>query len=494
MKKLWKMKWLLAVVLVMGLLLTACGKEKEKESKVDKYVQLEQEENAFLIFYDPSSESLLQSFREHHPNIEIDIQKIDYIEEDGLVLKDMIETYGPPDLILGGAGEYAGVYSEVPEDICDLPRCYEQGYIADLRTFCANDASIDSNAYFPGTFEVFQNKNHLYALPLGISMDFLLTTDSKYDNSAFSELEDGYNGRELMNVLLKEVEEKREFDEFFCPEDVPGIRLLYQLGGVTETEAGIQVDEEIFKKVYEYTYMNNKKAGDAKIVWAEEGKSFSVDNGFVQRTAFEPRAYEGKFIASFWVSMDAPAIALSYATTANQYHVDEGTKAIYIPNYDDGNAYTAAVRVYGAVGAESKRQELAYELLRLLMDEEISYFKIHDDAIYNVFGFSASYNLYPVNKERALELLDGFESKNAMMLYGHQGQGRYMQILDIVPVSEEEKVKHENMLNGISGMTYLDEETREASSLIWEYQYMEIEDYKQCYDKVVKALNADLPK
>ena len=64
-----------------------------------------------------------------------------------------------------------------------------------------------------------------------------------------------------------------------------------------------------------------------------------------------------------------------------------------------------------------------------------------------------------------------------------------MQILDIVPVSEEEKVKHENMLNGISGMTYLDEETREASSLIWEYQYMEIEDYKQCYDKVVKALN-----
>ena len=84
--------------------------------------------------------------------------------------------------------------------------------------------------------------------------------------------------------------------------------------------------------------------------------------------------------------------------------------------YDDGNAYTAAVRVYGAVGAESKRQELAYELLRLLMDEEISYFQIHDDAIYNVFGFSASYNLYPVNKERALELLDGFESKNAMIL------------------------------------------------------------------------------
>jgi len=307
-------------------------------------------------------------------------------------------------------------------------------------------------------------------------------------------LEEEYTGRELMEVLLKEVEKERENDEFFCPEWISPMRLLYQLGWIIQTEEGIQVDEEIFQQVYEFTYLNNHKATETKTIWNEEGKLFSSDEGFVQRTALEPRAYEGKFAVSFWACMDAPGIALSYATTANRYHMDEETKAIYIPNLDDGNAYTASVEVYGAVGAESREPELAYELLRMLMDEEINYFKIHDDTATNMVNTGVGYNVYPVNKERALELLDNFENQNAMMLYGHQGQGRYFQILDIVPISEKEKEKHEKMLNGISSMTYLNYDMREVSQIIGEHQGMDIEDYKVCYDKVVKALNADLPK
>ena len=93
-----------------------------------------------------------------------------------------------------------------------------------------------------------------------------------------------------------------------------------------------------------------------------------------------------------------------------------------------------------------------------------------------------------------MELLDNFENQNAMMLYGQQGQGRYFRILDIVPISEKEKEKHEKMLSGISSMTYLNYDMREVSHIIGEHQGMGIEDYKVCYDKVVKALNADLPK
>lgn len=496
MKKWWK-AYLLMIVLGIAMMQMACGKEEEKSGE-EVYETLEEVDYEFLVFYDPSAKMLLQSFMEHHPEIEINMANMEdpWLDindvNNGLNLKAMIKRYGLPDLILGGSGLhlYLGV-NEV--DKFDLPRCYEEGYIADIKTFCANDVNLDPDSYFPGTFEVFQDKDHLYALPLGISLDFMLTTESKYDESEFSKLKEGYTGIDLMQIMQNEVKKEREIDAFFCPERISARRLLYQLGGVTQTKAGIQVDEETFQQVYEYTYLNNKKVSETKETWAQTGKWFTTDNGFVQRTAFEPRAYEGKFEVSFWENMDAPAIALYYATTANQYHLDEGTKAIYIPNHDDGNAYTAAVRVYGAVGAESKKPELAYELLRMLMDEEISYFEIHDDGV--PAGYQREpYNLYPVNKERALQILDDFEKRNALMLYGHQGEGRYFQILDIVPISEEEKAKHEKMLNGISDMVYFTYDMDDAFNRVFEYQDMGVEDYKECYDEVVKALNANLAK
>ena len=80
------------------------------------------------------------------------------------------------------------------------------------------------------------------------------------------------------------------------------------------------------------------------------------------------------------------------------------------------------------------------------------------------------------------------------MLYGHQGEGRYSQILDIVPISEEEKAKHEKMLNGISDMVYFTYDIHDAFNQVFEYQDMGVEDYKECYDEVVKALNANLAK
>ena len=96
-----------------------------------------------------------------------------------------------------------------------------------------------------------------------------------------------------------------------------------------------------------------------------------------------------------------------------------------------GNAYAAKVAVYGAVGAESRRQELAYELLRLLMDEKISYFQ---NLSGNDFGRVTSepknmgLNFYPVNKEAAYDFLDEFEQRNSVLFYEQLGSGRFLQI------------------------------------------------------------------
>ena len=502
--KQWKL-WLVVSILVLMAVLSGCGEEKEEKPEEDMYKTLEEVDYEFLVFFEPSAQMLLQSFTENHPEIDIVSRRIGSTHFDvdlnsGLDLEVMIKQYGHPDLILAGTAERNGNFMCKGDwergyeiiDVYDLPGCYEKGHIADLGVYCANDTTLDTNAYFPGTFDVFYDKDLLYALPLSVTMDFMMTTDTKYNESAFSKLQEGYTGKELLEVMQMELEKERDLDEFFCPERISPIKLLYQLGGVTQTKTGIQVDEEIFKQVYEFTYMNNKQVSEKKDRWNENGRIFTSENGFVEFTAFEPRAYEGKFDVSFWASMDAPAVALTYATTANEYHVEDGTKAIYIPNYDNGSSYTASVGIYGAVGAESGEPELAYKLLRMLMDEEITYFDIPDDKMGNLAltaEFRQSFNYCPVNKEQALNLFENFENKNALMLYGHLGNGRYFQILDVVKVGEEEKEKHAKMLDGITGMTCLNYDMMEAALAIDEYQYMDVKDYKGCYEAVVKALN-----
>ncbi len=491
-KHCWRLGFL-ACIMVLLFALPGCSEADVKKSKIDVYKSLEEAEDEFLIFFDPSAYMLLQSFKENHPNIEIEMIQIDtYAEDDYSALKEMIEQYGPPDLILGRilqAGEGSFI------DLYDLPYCYEKGYIADLSVFTANDNNLDIDAYFPGTFDVFREKDHLYAVPLGISMDFMMTSESKYNASGFAELEEGYTGRELLDVWLSEIEKERENGEFFCSEYFSEVKLLYQVCGISQTEGIVQVDEDFFKKVYEYGYLSNKQIDEAKSYWATSGKQFNVDNGYVENAAFEPRMYEGKFTGSLWNSMDAPGLALSYATTANQYHLDEGTKAIYFPNIDDGNAYTAKVEVYGAVGAESRKIELAYELLRILMDEEINYFQ---NVSGSVFGGVTSdpknkgLNFYPVNKEVALGHVNNFEQRNNVLFYEQLGSGRFLQTLDRVDISDEEKVKHENMLNGITGMYYWNERLAEVSNIISDYQSMDIKDYTACYTEVVQLLNSNL--
>ena len=54
------------------------------------------------------------------------------------------------------------------------------------------------------------------------------------------------------------------------------------------------------------------------------------------------------------------------------------------------------------------------------------------------------------------------------------------------------KVKHEKMLNGITGMYYWNESMFEVSNIIAEYQSMDIKDYTASYAEVVQLLNSNL--
>jgi len=106
-----------------------------------------------------------------------------------------------------------------------------------------------------------------------------------------------------------------------------------------------------------------------------------------------------------------------------------------------------------------------------------------------------SYNLYPINRENALGLLEEFENRNTLLFYGQPDvSGGFLQKLDRVDVNEVEKEKHENMLNGIDGLYYWDEKIELADEIMNNYHSVEITDYKACYDEIVEVLNSAYSK
>ncbi len=459
---------LLLCIMLISAVFVGCASEGDEE-KIDPKLEetLETMEEPLRIFYDGSGEYLIKSFMSAHP--EVNIQLIECIRsgEDEVDMQDIISNNGVPDLIIGSE-EISGYLSE----------WHHEGYTADLLEFCSSDVSINTDDYFPETFEIFSEERILYALPLGISLDFMLTSESKYYDSTFAKLEEGYTGRKLVNVMLEEVHKEKENGEFFSEINRSPLRWMYCLDGVTQTDDGIQMDEELFKQVYELSYKNQQLQNKARSFWSEQSKAFNGSTGYAFPCALDPRRYEGKFTVDIGSLEDAPAVVLPYAETAYQYHTEEGIKAIYLPTADDGSQYQARVKIWGAIAEESKRKELAYELLRALMDEEINSFGM-------VRGASPEdKNVYPINKANAISLLGRFESQTSMLMYENDLKA------ERIDISSEERDKHDEVLKNISGLYCWTKELNEVSAISNVYFEADISDYESCYLDMLNTLNS----
>ena len=473
MKKKLKMKikwnqrklWLLVCIMLILAVFSGCGKNKVKNSPIQEET-LETMEEPLRIFYDGTGEKLLRSFINAHPEINIMLINCLHVGTE-IDMEEIINKNGVPDLIIAGE-EKSGC----------LPDLYHEEYIADLGEYCANDTSIVADDYFPETFEVFREEEKMYALPLGISVDFMLTSESKYNDSAFAQLPEGYTGRELVNALLEEVQKEKELGEFFSEINVLPLVWMSRLNGITQTEDGIQMDEELFKQLYEFTYQNGMIQTDARRFWNQQGEGVNGSSGFAYPCAMDPRRYEGRWTVDIGSMEDPAALILSYAESAYQYHIEEGIKAIYIPTADDGSKYEARVKMWGAVAEESTKKELAYELLRELMDTEINNFGMVRGVPVNVN------NVYPIKKANAMSLLENFEEQTAKLMYENDI------VIDRIDVSAEEKEKHEKMLNSISGLYCLTNEMQEISQISRDYFDANISDYKNCYLDMLNALNS----
>lgn len=444
---------------------------------------LENMEEPLVVFYDGAGYYLIQSFMESHPEINIEVVNCIPIIGENIDYKTLVAKNGVPDLII--ASEGVSVY---------LPEWYEQGYIVDLGEFCSNDVSIVEDDYFPETFDIFQKDGTLYALPLGITMDFIVMSESKYDESSFSTLTEGYSGRDLLNVISIEINKAKEKDEFFSETGINILDLMYYLDAVKETSDGIEMDQDLFKQIYEIMYLRQKEADEAISFWNEQGISFSSTEGYAFPGAIEPRRYDGKFTASMGSWNATPAVMLSYAETSYQYYRDEGIKAVYLPTADDGSKYQATVEVWAAVCGESNRKQLAYELLRALMDEEINSFGGISSVLAPLGGSLHSANVYPINRKNAISLLDVFESQTEYLVYGQWSTLAELEditIINRINVSGDEKEKHKRMLNNISGLflSSKSEPFNKIYNIFYDYYDADIFDYENCFLEMLNTLN-----
>ncbi len=440
---------------------------QEQERELD--VSLDTMEEPLTIFYDGSGEYLLKSFMSSNPKINIRLIECLPTTDEEIDLQAIIDQNGTPDLII--AGESLSMY---------LSEWYQKGYITDINEYLSSDETVDIDDYFPETFDVFNVENRLYAIPLGISVDFMLTSESKFFSSSLVKLEDEYTGRELIETLLEEVQNIKEPGKFFSEVNVMPLKWMYRLNGVTQTDSGIQLDEELFKQVYELAYQNSMIQNDARAYWSMQGKVFNGSTGYAFPCALDPRRYEENFVVDIGSIEDAPAIVLPYAETAYRYHLEEGIKAIYLPTVDEGNKYQAGVKIWGAISKESKNKELAYELLRALMDEENNYFG-------TLRGVSTEdINVYPINRANAISLLDKFENQTPVLSYENN-----LGLIDRMDVSYEEKAKHEEMLNNISGLYCWTEKLEEIDDISSVYFDAHVSDYTNCYLDILNTLNSD---
>lgn len=469
---------------IIGLLICSVGCNSiNEETRTTQYKQetLENMEEPLVIFHDQSAYYLLESLKVSHPEIEIKQVYCDFdeIEKDfGTIdFETLITKNGIPDMIIGD-----------PDLSVYLADWFKNGYIADLGVFCANDVSLNQDDYFPETFEVFKEDDYIYALPLGISVDCIIATDSKYLNSSFTNLKEGYTGRELMNVMIEEIKKKKEKGEFFCEESILPFQFMYLLDAIKQTAGEVEIEEELFKLSYEIAYLSSKETDEAKNYWHGQGKYYSSDYDYAWPSVFEPRRYEGKFSVGIWNQGDASALALSYAETANQYYLDEGVQAIYFPTAEEGNEYQAEVEILGGICEESNRKELAYELLRELMDEKISSFGTLCGLI--PLGLThPTVNVYSINIANAISILDRFENQSNVMVFGQTSAVDYAALLERRDISKEEKVKYQNMLRGIKGLYYMNKELDKINEVFLDYYYADIPDYKNCYLETIQVFN-----
>lgn len=483
---------LLACIFLMACRTRDSKEEEETSSEItedsavdfeDEVKQFEaEEEEPLVVFYSGSHLSapvVLSNFEIMHP--EINLKSYSIKGSDLESIQETLDEYGEPDIWLldGNSGiSYA------------LDNLYEQGLIADLRTFVTEDESLDPLDYVGGTFTAMDNGEALFGLPLTWKKDCLIIRDPKWQDSELAYLPENYTGEELYKAFITEFEKERPNNGIFWADYTFGLMSnLYELGLVKEEDGETVIDEELFTMVFDFTLRQEKQNQEIKNLYPRNTGSATGDPDLFQGTpALDPAMYDSNYVGCSLSG--APQVTAVYAKSVIELH-GEDIHMYYMPTYNSSDEYVADVADYAMVGGNSARKQQAYDVIRMMMDTPM-------EIVNQPAGRMSSGETYsPVNIELALELMDYFGSME-IDLPIYDATSNLFYTLNKGQLTAEEKQQIKDLINGISDLSYWYGDRPEEAAFYFYYDdYMhnsgELKP-KFCYLEMMQAWNPDSEK
>lgn len=451
------MKQMLCMVIVLATVLCGCGQIKEvRKDSAPKQEEIKE----LCVLYTPENEVLIKNFENLYPEYKLEKRLL------AGEITDELNRGRTPDLIIA-------------KGTTPLVQWYESGIIQDLGACFIEDNNIKEEDYFHGALSVGREEGMLLALPISADISYMTVRKSVAAETAFGYLAEEYMLDEYLNVLEEEFSGIKEQDAMvvsgvsFCHSF---IELLIASGAITIEEEQVQIDQAIFEKLYYICIEQCREYQEKGIV---EGQYFDA--------SIDPR--DGEHEAVYWIN-SPPQVGVLYAQNVNRHLLDEDIDVFWWPMAGEAGQYAAEIATMGMIGTECKDPQMAYEVLRLMMDMPM---KEWVQPQRNVsIGRLSMY--MPVHIENAKELCSYVETTGAAQFSVVSLQKEY-EMVEKQIWDEALKEKVLDMLDNIQYVYRMDSSI--YGSLYGDvlYRYIDalnIDGATECYEAVVKHLQKKL--
>lgn len=445
-----------AVFVMLTLLLISCKQREGGKTST----QIEQVE-PLLVLCEDQNLRLVQNFQACYP--EIQMEPILY---DTGNIEDIITNYGKPDIILSQD------YYDGNKVITDL---IEKDIILEFTDLYGEDDTILQKNYFEGVLDSCKLKGSVYALPLTISTPYLIIRDEAWMNSAFSQLPEDYTRKELLEAIETELDRNTTEGYLAFSGDIwvwSADEWIKNSGIIdpNDWQTSMQsLDEEQLRQMIRITSKINTN-------YAENATALRYD------VRLEPAILNGNYLAGCWSS--APQMGLVYSQSAYKDQIGQDIHVVWLPMEGEERKYAAMIRDMGMIGKDSQQKELAYEVLRMMMDMKPMVWQQPN---------AYDQNYCSVNREAAGQMLECIETTGAEQFKPVKFDKQIPFQVDKEPLNDALKMQMEEYLDQVCvSYRYLElEGYEEISRILMRYcygnDYVPLEG-EGCYEEIMNVV------
>lgn len=459
------------LILATMLMYTGCRPTRVR-SDVDKTLidvdKSDNKEEPPLRIFTLGNSTLVQDYQLAYPDEELEVVPISMMNLQGSLedrILDTIQRVGEPDIIIDtNSGLGLSYWNEI-EMIADI------SYYFDL------DDTFDPDEYYPGAETVGRSGEMMYALPLGLQVNYMTVHDEAWKESNFAALPENYTAFELLCAMEAELDywmeqDKEDYRWVFQGDAYDIASWLWDSGALQITANGVTVDREILKLLVD----GERKCGKNINEYTQIKGGISVIR--------DPR--EGNYCAVGWSECIAPQIGLLYYQSMNQVLMDQNIHVLWIPlkqvekNGKPHSQYAAEVAAWGMVGVHSENPEKAYQTIRKMMDIPLHGYAQPD-------SMNSTYMPFSINRQEALNMIETANQEYIpSFIVDYEEVGNVVQKQ---PLSDELRREMETMLNQIVMIYATDSiiETKIYDAFI-PYLLDEEVNYDLVYAKVLEAV------